>query len=94
VLGFRPVQILCVVLGESLLIGCLSGLVAAGLTYFIVNLKGGLPFQVAFFPAFLIPGQAFFWGLAMGAGTSFFGSFLPAWKARSVKVSEVFAKVA
>ncbi len=94
VLGFRPVQILCLVLGESLLIGCTSGLLAAGLTREIVNLNGGLPFPIVFFPAFIIPGQAIFWGLAMGTLTAFLGSFLPAWKARSVKVSEVFAKVA
>jgi putative ABC transport system permease protein len=94
VLGFRPFQILCLVLGESLLIGCISGLVAAGLTFAIVNMKGGLPFQIAFFPAFLIPAEAFLWGLGMGAATSFLGSFLPAWNARSVKVSEVFSKVA
>jgi len=94
VLGYRPFQILCLVLGESLLIGCISGFLAAGLTFAIINLKGGLPFQIAFFPAFLIPEQAFFWGLAMGATTAFLGSIMPAWKARSVKVSDVFAKVA
>ncbi len=94
VLGFRPNQILNLVLGESILVGGVSGLLAAGLTFTIINLKGGLPFQIAFFPAFMIPVQAFFWGLAMGAGAAFLGSFVPAWNARSVKVSEVFAKVA
>jgi putative ABC transport system permease protein len=94
VLGFRPSQVLLLVLGESLLVGAVSGLAAASLTYFIINAIGGLPFQVVFFPSFMIPAWAFVWGLAMGAGTAFLGSFLPAWSARSVKVSEVFAKVA
>ena len=69
------------------------GLAAAALTY-SVNLAGGLHFQIAFFPSFPIPEWAFAWGLAMGAGTAFVGSFLPAWTARSIRVSEVFAKVA
>jgi putative ABC transport system permease protein len=94
VLGFRPAQILCLVLGESLLVGAVSGLLAATFTYVVFNMMGGLPFQIVFFPSFLIPGWAFAWGLAMGAGTAFLGSFLPAWSARSVRVSEVFAKVA
>jgi len=94
VLGFRPNQILYLVLGESLLVGTISGLLAATFTYTVFNAIGGLPFQVVFFPSFMIPGVAFFWGTAMGATTAFLGSFLPAWTARSVKVSEVFSKVA
>ena len=95
VLGYRPAQILRLVLGESLLVGGLSGLAAGALTFAFVNLMlGGIKFPIAFFPAFLVPWPAFFWGLAMGAGTAFLGSFMPAWSARSVKVSEVFAKVA
>jgi putative ABC transport system permease protein len=94
VLGFRPGQVMCLVLGESLLVGAVSGLAAASFTFTLINMMGGLPFQVVFFPSFMIPGWAFVWGLAMGAGTAFLGSFLPAWTARSVKVSEVFAKVA
>ena len=31
---------------------------------------------------------------ALGAATAFLGSIVPAWSARTVKVSEVFAKVA
>jgi putative ABC transport system permease protein len=94
VLGFRPFQILCLVLGESLLVGALSGLAAGALTYGFFYLIGGLPMQIAFFPTFQVPSWALAWGLAMGAGTAFLGCVLPAWNARSVKVSEVFAKVA
>jgi putative ABC transport system permease protein len=95
VLGFRPGQILVLVLGESLLLGGLSGLLSASLAFLIINtIYGGVPFPVAFFPAFMIPVHAFWWGLATGFLTAFLGSFLPAWSARSVKVSEVFSKVA
>lgn len=95
VLGYRPGQILSTVLGESLLVGGLSGLAAAALTYGVVNFVfGGIKFPIAFFPAFMIPHAAFFWGLAMGFGTAFLGSFFPALTARSIKVSEVFSRVA
>jgi putative ABC transport system permease protein len=95
VLGYRPRQILGLVLGESLLVGGLSGLVAAAFAFGVFNgLHGGLPFRIAFFPVFRIPEQVFFWGMAMGFGAAFLGSFFPAWTARSVRVSEVFAKVA
>jgi putative ABC transport system permease protein len=95
VLGFRPTQILILVLGEALLVGGISGFVATAGTISIINgVYGGIPFPIAFFPAFRVPLVAIGWGLAIGFGTGLLGSFLPAWTARSVKVSEVFAKVA
>lgn len=95
VLGYRPAQILQLVLGEALFVGGLSGFLSAFLTYALINWQfGGIPFRIAFFPVFRIPEYALLWGLAMGAGTAFAGSVLPAWTARSVKVSEVFARVA
>jgi putative ABC transport system permease protein len=95
VLGYRPNQILQLVLGEALLVGATSGLIAAAATYLFFNLKwGGIPFRIGFFPVFRIPEFALIWGLAIGGTTSFLGSFMPALTARSVKVSEVFARVA
>lgn len=94
VLGFRPAQILMLVLGEALLVGVVSGVLSAGGTWLIVNqVAGGIPFPIAFFPKFLIPVQAWWWGLAVGGGTAFLGSFVPAANACRVKVSEVFARV-
>ena len=56
VIGFRPYQILLLVLIESLLLGTLAGLLSAVLTYTIVNWGfGGLKFPIAFFDVFLIP---------------------------------------
>lgn len=95
VLGFRPRQILFLVLGEALLIGTLSGVASALLTYFgINNGLGGIKFPIAFFAAFMIPADALWWGPAVGILTAFLGSIVPAWSARKVKVSDVFAKVA
>jgi putative ABC transport system permease protein len=95
VLGFRPLQIQVMVLGEAVLVGALSGALATLASLAIINwIFGGIPFPVAFFPAFRVPYDALAWGFAIGAGTGLLGSFLPAWTARSVKVSEVFSKVA
>lgn len=95
VLGFQPWQILMLVLCEALIIGTLAGVISAGGTYLLVNyVFGGLKFPIAFFPVFLISPHAWWWGLVIGAGTSFVGSIGPAWSARTVKVAEVFAKIA
>jgi putative ABC transport system permease protein len=94
VLGFSPGQIMVLVLAEALLIGCVSGFGSALATQLVVNqVIGGMPFPIAFFPVFMIPDEAPWWGLTIGAVTSLAGSFLPAWGARSVKVSEVFSRI-
>lgn len=95
VLGFGPTQIMILVLLEAVLVGALSGFISAGLTYWIVNVgMGGFKFPIAFFPAFKIPTAALAWGPLLGGLTALAGSVLPAWSARSVRVSEVFSKVA
>jgi putative ABC transport system permease protein len=93
VLGFSPNQILVLVLGEALLLGCTSGFLSSAGTYVLVNqVFGGLPIRIAWMPAFWIPVDALWWGPVLGGVTSLAGSILPAWSARTVKVSEVFAK--
>ena len=94
VLGFRPWQVLALVLSEALLVGALSGLMSGALAYGAVAMTGGIPFPIAFFPKFGISVNALWWGPALGAATALAGSLLPAWSARSVKASEVFARVA
>lgn len=95
VIGFRPYQILVLVLGESLLLGAGAGFLSAGLTYVGINwLMGGLPFTIGFFGRFMIPPAALWWGPAIGGLAALLGSFLPAWSARNVQVAEVFSKVA
>jgi putative ABC transport system permease protein len=95
VVGYRPRQILGLVLGESLLVGGVSGLLAAAFTLWLFNqVYGGVPFQIEFFPVFRVPPMALAWGPAMGMATAFLGSFLPAWQASQVRVADVFAKVA
>jgi putative ABC transport system permease protein len=93
VLGFGPTQIMLMVLGEALVIGAGSGFLSAAVTYVAVNAQGGLPFQIAFFPAFRVPLAALWWGPMLGGLTALAGSIAPSWSARSVKVAEEFSKI-
>ncbi len=95
VLGFRPHQLLVLVLGESLLLGAGAGAISAAGTFAVVNWAlGGIPVPLGFFDRFLVPPAALWWGPAVGALAALLGSLLPAWTARGVKVAEVFSKVA
>jgi putative ABC transport system permease protein len=95
VLGFGPGRILLMVLGEAVLIGGSSGLLSAGLSYFVIDvIIGGIKFPIAFFPIFYIYVDALWWGLLIGMATALIGSLWPAWNASRVNVAEVFAKVA
>jgi putative ABC transport system permease protein len=94
VLGFAPLQIMVMVLGEAVLVGMVSGFASTALSYFVIKSMGGFKFPIAFFPSFFIPAAALWWGPMIGGLTSLAGSIVPAWSARSVKVAEVFAKIA
>jgi putative ABC transport system permease protein len=90
VLGYRPVQILFIILGEAALVGGISGLLSAGLTYLSIDEVMSHFNSVGIF----IPDNALWWGPALGAAAALLGSFVPAWGACRVKVSEVFARTA
>lgn len=95
VIGFQPNQIMFLVLGEAILLGVVAGSISSIGTYFFVNrVLGGIPFQIAFFSSFPILDGALWWGAAIGFATSFAGSILPALSTRSIKVVDVFSKVA
>jgi putative ABC transport system permease protein len=93
VLGFSGGQIMTLVLGEALLIGVLAGAVGSALTFTLVN-AAGIKIPIGFFPVFFVPADALLWGPLAGGFTAFLGSFWPSWAARSVKVVDVFSKVA
>ena len=68
---------------------------SALLTYGLIHvLLGGIKFPISFIPMFDVYIDALWWGLLFGGVTALAGSIIPAWSARTVKVSEVFAKVA
>jgi putative ABC transport system permease protein len=92
VIGFRPGHLLVLVLGEAVLLGAGSGLVAGGLIYWIANAYfSGI--RVAGSEPFPVPWQAVLWGGSVGGVTALLGSILPAWTACSVRAAQVFARV-
>lgn len=95
VLGFRPLQIMLLVLGEAMILSMIAGLIGAwGAYYFINERLGGLALPIAFFGKFFISNNALWWGPCIGLFAGLIGSVWPAWSACSVKVTEVFSKVA
>jgi putative ABC transport system permease protein len=95
VLGFTPARIMALVLGEALLVGALSGFFSSLLSYALVNgTMGGIPMPLAWIAVWPILADALWWGMLFGMMTALAGSIWPAYSARRVKVSEVFAKVA
>jgi putative ABC transport system permease protein len=92
VLGFQPWQLLVLVLGEGMLIGLLSGLVAGTMMFAILNLVfGGVPLPGS--QPFPIPAKCIVWGVSVGSVTALIGSIMPAWTARKVKAAEMLARV-
>lgn len=91
VLGFGPNQIMLLILGEGIVLGTLAGgLSAAAVWAFMNNVK----LQIIFFGGFSVPDEAVAWGFLVGACTAFIGSIGPAVSARSIKVVDVFSRVA
>jgi putative ABC transport system permease protein len=97
VLGFEPRGIMALVVGEAVLVGAGSGLVGTALAWGCSWLAlGGLlpsPGVTRLFHLFPIRAESVPWGLALGALVGFASSVVPAWNARGVKVSDVFAKI-
>jgi putative ABC transport system permease protein len=93
VLGFRPWMVMSLVLGEALLIGGLSGGLSSFFAWVLTTGQGGVKFPIAFFPSFMLPNAALWWGPLLGILTALAGSILPALAARRIKASEVFAQV-
>jgi putative ABC transport system permease protein len=98
VLGFEPLAVMVLVIGEAMLIGAVSGFAGTALTWLgsTLAVNGVLPGAHAarIFLAFPIRAEMILWGALMGAFVGFAGSIAPAWNARKVKVSDVFAKIA
>jgi putative ABC transport system permease protein len=89
VLGFRPGQIMTLVLGEGVLLGTIAGGLSSVTVWAVLNNA-----TVPGFGGLKVPNEALYLGAMVGAGTAFLGSLIPAISARWVKVAEVFSKVA
>ena len=96
VLGFQPIHVFVLVAGEAMLIGALSGMLGAGITYsyWLLNRMDGWPYEVQFMTDLMIRRDAVAWGFVYGALIGLAGSILPAWNARGLRVADVFSRVA
>jgi putative ABC transport system permease protein len=90
VLGYRPGQVLALVLSEAMLLGLLGGLLGSAVIHQSINRF--LDNADSFLPVF-IPDRAFWWGPAVGLLTGLAGSLMPAWDACRTRVSAVFARL-
>jgi ABC-type antimicrobial peptide transport system permease subunit len=94
-LGFQPLHILGIVVGEGLLVGAASGALGATLAFGLsaLNATDQLPFSISYLKSFPVTHHAIIQGLLVGGLVGFAGSLIPAWNARNVKAAEVFARV-
>jgi putative ABC transport system permease protein len=88
VLGFAPRQVFWLVLGESMLLGTLAGLLSAFFSRVLINnvlnqMVGNI---------IDIPVQVLWWCPGAGLLTGLAGSAAPAWSACRVKAAQVFAR--
>jgi putative ABC transport system permease protein len=90
ILGYRPAQVLALVLGECLLLGALGGFLSSALLYQAVNRLVDNSNSVL--PLY-IPDEALWWGVAVGALAAVAGSLVPAWTACRVPVTAVLSRV-
>jgi putative ABC transport system permease protein len=96
VLGFQPTFVMVLVVAEAALVGAVGGAVGAGLACAVsaANEAGMLPMTISFLSQFPVPAEFILRGMALGALAGVLGSMVPAWNARKVRVSDVFAKIA
>ena len=96
VLGFQPNYIIRLVIVEAVLIAAVAGGLGAGLICLVSawNMSESLPFTIGFLRQFPVTPDFFFKGMALGALAGLLGSILPAWSARTVRVTDVFARIA
>ena len=92
VLGFQPGFIMAMVIGEAMLVGSIGGGLGALLAYILSSIT--LPFKLPMLLQLSVTASAIPIGLLIGAAVGFIGSIIPAWNARTVKVTDVFAKIA
>jgi putative ABC transport system permease protein len=90
--GFTDALVLSVVLGESLLIALLGGLLGLTIAWVLVAGLGGASFVRAFFPIFFIPSRDLVLGAAFAVGLGLIAGILPALQAMRLHVSEALRR--
>jgi putative ABC transport system permease protein len=95
-LGFTPLHVATLVIGEAVLVGGACGFGCASLVYVVVNhYLGAFRFSepMVDFSQLVVPTAALWWGPAIGSGTALVGSVGSAWSACRVKVAVVLGRV-
>jgi|GEM_PF-1365254 len=98
VLGFQPLHITIMIIAEAMLVGGVAGLLGTGMVCALSELTIHEIIPVMAWNKFLlqfpVPWSAAIWGMLIGAGVGLTGSVIPASSAKSVKVSDVFSRIA
>ncbi len=98
VLGFKPFQIMAMIISEAMLIGVFGGLLSTWSVYFLPKIvsQGSKMANIkfTFFDNFDSPIEIVIIGPLLGVAIGMIGAALPSWNARKVKVSDVFSKIA
>jgi putative ABC transport system permease protein len=95
-LGYTPLHVAALVIGEAVLVGVTSGFTCAASIYVFLNeVMGGLRLSepMVDFAALLVPAAVLWWGPLIGGGTALAGSFGPAWSACRLKVAPVLSRI-
>ncbi len=98
VLGFQPLHITLMIIAEAMLVGAIAGLVGTSIVCLASQLTLNETLPLANWNKFLMQFPVSWttapWGMLVGAGVGITGSVIPASSARSIKVSDVFSKIA
>jgi len=86
-IGWRPGQVLGMIMSESLVLSCCGGLVGAGLGIGCVWLVKSLPFGGLVFPQIIYPGRLL-QGFLVALGLGGIGGLYPAWRAAQLLPAE------
>jgi putative ABC transport system permease protein len=91
-MGFSNQLVLCVVLGESLLISMLGGLAGLGFGWLVVTGVGQSGSISQFFPVFFIPNRDLLVGLALAVLVGFAAGAFPAVQAMRLRLAEALRR--
>jgi putative ABC transport system permease protein len=95
-IGFPPGHIVGFILGESLLVALVGGILGVVLTFVLIN-KGLGPFietnMASMFPYFRTPVSVMLTGLGLALGLGLLAGVLPAWSASQKKVTDALRRL-
>jgi putative ABC transport system permease protein len=96
-IGFLPGHVALWVVGESVVLGAVGGLLGVALAWPFINLGVGRFIEEnmgSFFPYFRLVPENMVLGLALAAGLGGAAAFIPAWRASKLRVVDAVRRVA